>query len=119
MPGKVFAARDNAIILKACYHSKAEPAYGVWVITECPFINNRIIRIGINIKDRRKIGIDADCLKLLCCDFAEGIGKLNRIAFPDCRISCKLRKRFWKPADLSPFLINTDKKRRLCHLLQA
>src|SRR5579884_291116 len=72
--------------------------------------DNRILRIGIDVEDRREVHINSDRRQLLRHRLRAAISQIDRIASAERLCGRKLSERRSQPRDPSPLLIDGDKE---------
>lgn len=58
MAGEVFIRGDQPLVLHARHHFLCQTRNGILIIAEGANVNHRVERVGVDIHDRGKVGID-------------------------------------------------------------
>ncbi len=83
MPGEMFPARDDSMLLQPLDGGKSQLAHLFRIFAIRPIPNNGIRGIGIDIQDRSHVHIDANSPEFLRCHLSDRIRHDRRSAGGD------------------------------------
>ena len=113
MSRKVLAAGRDAVSLQALDDRRSEPRHRLRILGQRAIADDRILRIGVNVEDRRVVQRDADRTQLGGEGLSEPRRQRHVAAAPERGHRRPHGERRLEARDASAFLIDADPEREL------